>query len=1242
MDIRKFFGPPTSKKPTDTKQSAPAIPKTPSANPKTQSTKQKTPKSHEKASKQKSTPSAFLQKSKQSKQSDEDFEIIADSDEEETTKKKVNGNSKGKEHSSSSQHKKESSATVQAKKDNGAAKQNRSESKERKKNGKDKKASKDIDSDSEIFEEERNKKGSGKTRSKKQQVISDSDGDDESPIKIKRTGKGKRQPQVISDSEEELIISEDKKSSKSSKRKKKESDEEPQSKRKGQRLMDSDSDAEDPIPKKKGRKGKKEAVVVDDSDEDKTPKKGSLDAFVIHNAPAASKEPEPKKEPREKKKCVSAVDFFGGGTVQRTERTTAVSKRKVAETVDPEFHDDDDFSKTLEQLDKQHAKKSRTDSSPVKETVKEEGGLASSLASKLATKMKSDSPVAASPAKHDTNSNIVPDTPDFRKTPRKGRSGGTPSATPEKKTNADNMEVDKETDKPVPSVAEKKTPLKTVEKKTPAKSTEKKTPPNSAQKESGKGSAKRNWGAYRSFLNREGPAAPGSKEIPTGAENCLEGLTFVITGVLDSLERDEAKSLVERYGGRVTTSISNRTSYLVIGRDAGASKITKAEQCKTKQVDEDGLLDLIRTLPGKKSKYQEQAEQAAKKEQSLKKSTSSLSSQFTALKASQSRSQVDSKTSATLDSGTATSAKSETGSGDATLMWVDKHKPTSLKQIIGQQGDKSNAKKLLQWLQRWHKNRAAGVKPSGRFYGQDDGSGHRAALLSGPPGIGKTTTAVLVCKDAGFSTVELNASDTRSKRSLKEDVAEALGNQTMVDYMGSHQGPVTGHSHCLIMDEVDGMAGNEDRGGLQELVQLIKNTKIPIITICNDRNSMKMRTLANHCFDLRFQRPRLEQIKGALMSIVFKEGLKVSPPALQEIILSSNQDIRQCIHNLSMFTADRKELTYDQAKLDSKKAEKDLRLGIFDVARKIFAGGEETARMTIHDKSDLFFQDYSFVPLFVHENYINVTPYAAKGDRKKHLSLLARTAESICDGDLVDKQVRGKGSWSLLPMQAMNASVIPGEYMRGAMSGMITFPQWLGKNSSTNKNDRILQELRGHMALQVSCDKRGLNMDYLPALRSRLTEPLAKLGSEGVPKVIELMDNYDIIKDDYDNILEITKWPNSKDPLAHLDSKTKAAFTRQYNKETHLTPYATGAVAKKKRGGAGAEEDLGTEEGEEGQVAPPADDSEDEDTLDKDTMIKASKNPSKAQAASSKGKAPAKGKGDSGKGKGQGKGKGRR
>jgi len=52
--------------------------------------------------------------------------------------------------------------------------------------------------------------------------------------------------------------------------------------------------------------------------------------------------------------------------------------------------------------------------------------------------------------------------------------------------------------------------------------------------------------------------------------------------------------------------------------------------------------------------------------------------------------------------------------------------------------------------------------------------------------------------------------------------------------------------------------------------------------------------------------------------------------------------------------------------------------GPFDVCRKVFSGGEEAAHMTIADKSDLFFYDYSIGPLFVQENYILVTPFSAR------------------------------------------------------------------------------------------------------------------------------------------------------------------------------------------------------------------------------------------------------------------------
>ena len=49
----------------------------------------------------------------------------------------------------------------------------------------------------------------------------------------------------------------------------------------------------------------------------------------------------------------------------------------------------------------------------------------------------------------------------------------------------------------------------------------------------------------------------------------------MITGVLDSIDRDDAKSLVERHGGKVTGNVSGRTSYLVVGREPGESKVKK-------------------------------------------------------------------------------------------------------------------------------------------------------------------------------------------------------------------------------------------------------------------------------------------------------------------------------------------------------------------------------------------------------------------------------------------------------------------------------------------------------------------------------------------------------------------------------------------------------------------------------------------------------------------------------------------
>ncbi len=72
----------------------------------------------------------------------------------------------------------------------------------------------------------------------------------------------------------------------------------------------------------------------------------------------------------------------------------------------------------------------------------------------------------------------------------------------------------------------------------------------------------------------------------------LEGLTFVLTGTLPGLSREEAKALIEAAGGKVSGSVSKKTSYVVAGEEAG-SKLEKAQSLKVPVLDEAGLRKLL-------------------------------------------------------------------------------------------------------------------------------------------------------------------------------------------------------------------------------------------------------------------------------------------------------------------------------------------------------------------------------------------------------------------------------------------------------------------------------------------------------------------------------------------------------------------------------------------------------------------------------------------------------------------------
>ncbi|XP_056618848.1 chromosome transmission fidelity protein 18 homolog [Triplophysa dalaica] len=223
----------------------------------------------------------------------------------------------------------------------------------------------------------------------------------------------------------------------------------------------------------------------------------------------------------------------------------------------------------------------------------------------------------------------------------------------------------------------------------------------------------------------------------------------------------------------------------------------------------------------------------------------------------------------------------------------------------------------------------------------------KVALLSGPPGLGKTTLAHIIAKHAGYNVVEINASDDRSAELFQKRIDTAT---QMKSVLGANEKP-----NCLIIDEIDGAPAaainillatinkKDSREGEETGVNALKKKKKkqsvllrPIICICNDLYVPALRPLRQQAFLLTFPQTLPSRLTQRLAEITRCQGMKADTGTLMALCEKTDNDIRSCINTLQ-FLHGRGQKHLDQRSVSSMCVGlKDQNKGLFSVWQEIF------------------------------------------------------------------------------------------------------------------------------------------------------------------------------------------------------------------------------------------------------------------------------------------------------------------
>jgi len=295
-----------------------------------------------------------------------------------------------------------------------------------------------------------------------------------------------------------------------------------------------------------------------------------------------------------------------------------------------------------------------------------------------------------------------------------------------------------------------------------------------------------------------------------------------------------------------------------------------------------------------------------------------------------------------------------------TTNWTEKYKPKKFEEIKGQDEAVSQVKNFIS-----------------RF-----AKGKKAIILHGPTGTGKTSLVYALANETNLEIFELNASDFRDKEKLQTVLKPALQQQSL-----AKKGKI------ILIDELDGISGYYDKGGVQELIKLIEESEFPIIMTANDIWSDKLSELRKKIEIIKMKEINYKIIKESLIEILRKENLFIDNNILTSIAINAKGDLRAAINDLQAISRSEKIIS----KIDERNKEKD----IFNSLRTIFKDKANNELLNIFDSVNMPIDE---IILWVEENM----PLEYYGEE------LSKACDLLSKVDIFRKRIHRQQYWRFL------------------------------------------------------------------------------------------------------------------------------------------------------------------------------------------------------------------------------------